>query len=90
MVEHLILPSLEVLCIFKVVNQLCNLRANYQPPLEGTRVGCKTNKPSITLDASIFLLMCLIDEDYRDDPVALLNCEIGSIKLSGKIWVYCW
>ena len=61
MVEHLISSSRELVCIFNVFNQRSNLRASYQPPLEGTRVVCKTYRPSITLGASIILFMTLID-----------------------------
>ena len=73
--------SHELVCIFKVFNQRSNLRSSYQPPLEGTRVVCKTYRPSIPLAASIILLMCLIDGDCREDPVGLLNREIASIEL---------
>ena len=79
--------SYELVCIFNFFNQRSNLRASYHPPPEGTRVVCKTYRPSITLDASIIVLMYFIDWDCREDPVGLLNSEIASIKLSGNIWV---
>ena len=58
--------------------------ASYHPQPEGTRIVCKTYRPSITLDASI---MCFIDGDCREDHVGLLNREIASIKLSDDIWM---
>ena len=90
MVEHLNLYSHELVCIFKVISQRSNLRASYHPPPEGTRVVCKTYRPSITLDGSIILLMCLINGDWCEDPLGFLNREIASIKLSGNIWVSRW
>ena len=78
MVDHLVSSSHEPVCIFKVLNQRSNLMASYHPPQEGTRFVYKTYRPSITLDASIILLMCLIDGDCREDPVGLLNREISS------------
>ena len=47
---------------------------------------CKIYRPSITLDASIILFMCLIEwGDCREDPHGLLNREIASTNFSGNI-----
>jgi hypothetical protein len=64
--------------------------ASYHSLPGGTRVVSKTYHLSVTLDASIILLICLIDEVCREDPVGLLNRDIASIKLSGNIRVSHW
>ena len=55
---------LHTLSGLKVLNQRGSLRASYNPLPEGTRVVCKTY--SITLDATIILLMCFNDAELVD------------------------
>ena len=69
--------SHELVCIFKVFNQRSNPRSSYQPPLEGTRVVCKTYRPSIPLAASIILLMCLMNWDIADIVGVVQSNEPG-------------